>query len=132
MNTSYLYTDELKGLRNVMQPVKTIDNNQAAKNLDRLLKKSRDFLEEHPILQNQSPTAMNWLQACLDRGMKETALWNAAQDSYPIIHESGLQLLHEFRLHKLDAGTDTEKKIYEHLDLIGMVDRLLSKVTALH
>ena len=92
-------------------------------NTKQLLQMSDTFTK---TLKTKPPTIENWITAKSDD--LET-LTQCANDSYPILHENVLLLCQDFLRFKLEQGTPIEKNLYEKLNLITFIDRLIKKVT---
>ena len=56
-------------------------------------------------------------------------LLDFANESYPILPEKVMTLIADFLKFKREHGTEREKKVYEDLDILGLVQRLIAKVT---
>lgn len=50
-----------------------------------------------------------------------------ANHAYPVIHETVLDLIHNFIMFKRAHGSKIEKKLYESMTLVEFLDRLISK-----
>ncbi|KAK4308408.1 hypothetical protein Pmani_019882 [Petrolisthes manimaculis] len=60
-------------------------------------------------------------------GHDKDKLEEQINSAYPLIHEKVLPLLAAFLHHKRIHGRKKERKLYENLDVMGLVDRLVAK-----
>ncbi|EDV38587.1 uncharacterized protein Dana_GF19356 [Drosophila ananassae] len=58
---------------------------------------------------------------------REDAIRKQIASSYPVIHESTLQLYIKFLKHKLKFGSKTERQLYKNMTLTAFVQRLVAK-----
>lgn len=87
--------------------------------LQTLLEKSDAFPRKFPIDTNRCKTLKSHIsQDVLERNINS---------AYPILHENVLHLYSKFILHKRQHGNAKEKPIYQQIDLIEFIDRLLTK-----
>lgn len=61
------------------------------------------------------------------QGKDKQKLINQINSAYPVIHERCVPFLASFIHHKKTHGTAIEKSLYENMDLVSFVDRLLRK-----
>ncbi|XP_063905314.1 uncharacterized protein LOC135124284 [Zophobas morio] len=66
----------------------------------------------------------------LKTSVDETILERNINSAYPILHENILHLFARFILHKRKNGNSIEKELYNNLDVLTFVDRLLTKRAA--
>lgn len=91
-----------------------------------LLTRARDFELQ---IDRSRPSVANWLEAqALTAGRSQSELTALAAQSYPLIHEDGLRLCRDFLNFKREHGHRTERTVYQGMDELDLVERLLSKV----
>lgn len=112
-------------------------NNKPFKNLNNVLKMSvqkfhsiEEFLsasEEFSKTISKAPTIENWIRKSMKKETLDIFL-EYANSAYPILHEEVLHLCEDFLKFKRQHGTSIEKKIYESMTVVELIDRLISKV----
>ena len=102
----------LKNLQDVRIP-------QKYETLKEFVKSSDNFEQEIC----KGPTTANWITK---RDPEEFTLM--ANNSYPIIHEDVLNLCQNFLKFKQQYGNDKERELYKNMNVIELIERLISKV----
>lgn len=74
-----------------------------------------------------APSTTSWLQNIVSKDASEKELVDYANTSYPILHERVLPLVHDFLQFKKANGTPIERHVYTDLNLLGLVERMISK-----
>ena len=87
-----------------------------------LLRASENFFNDNKGCQVR--TTANLIQNLKSHS---SIIQSFANKAYPILHESTIQLITDFLLHKRSNGSSIEKKIYENLTLAEFIDRLICK-----
>ena len=87
--------------------------------LKEFVKSSNNFEKE--ICKCQ--TSANWITK---RDTEEFTIM--ANNSYPILHEEVLNLCHNFLKFKQEHGNDHERELYKDMNVIELIERLISKV----
>lgn len=92
--------------------------------MDSLLDYSRKFRNGIKI---SKPTSKNWIDA-IRKGdnFSDDEIVGLANCSYPILHEDVLPLINDFLDFKRAHGSRKEKRIYEFMDTLGLVQRLIA------
>ena len=89
---------------------------------DELVEKSKTFFQNNAGVKVQ--TTANLIGNMRDRS--ET-IERFANQAYPIIHETVVDLIKDFLVFKLQQGSLTERKLYRAMSVAEFVDRLVSK-----
>ena len=87
-----------------------------------LVQKSNDFFRNNAGVKVQ--TTANLIENMRDRS--ET-IERFANQAYPIIHETVVDLIQDFLTFKRQHGSSTERKLYRAMSVTEFVDRLVSK-----
>ena len=96
-----------------------IEHNTPNVNLNELTERSSSFPRKFPIV--------TVLCSELKNDVAETVLERNINSVYPVIHEKVLFLCAEFLIHKRAHGNSIEKSLYKDMDVLGLVERLISK-----
>ena len=89
---------------------------------DKLVEKSKDFFRNNAGVKVQ--TTANLIANMRDRS--ET-IERFANQAYPIIHETVVELIQDFLAFKLQHGSFPERELYRAMSVAECVDRLVSK-----
>ena len=76
---------------------------------------------------SKSPTIENWIRKSMEKETLDIFL-EYANSAYPILHEEVLLLCEDFLKFKKQHGTVIEKRVYELMTVVDLIDRLISKV----
>ena len=117
--TTTLSREALLALSSVVRPTQPTPFQTLVSRREAFLKEAKHAL----------PTVENWLHSTVKRGdlSKEESSEMAAK-CYPIVHERALPLMEGFLKWKVQNGSPVEKRVYEGMGVIGLVDRIVKKV----
>ena len=107
-----------------LQFLKLVKPHAKFSDIKEFLKESDEF--EQKI--HKAPTSQNWIKS---NSKDPQTFMKYANESYPILHEKVLVLCQDFLNFKLKNGSQVEKKFYENLTILDLIDRLIKKVRIL-
>ncbi|KAG7162658.1 uncharacterized protein LOC121873677 isoform X2 [Homarus americanus] len=87
----------------------------------------KQFIEASNKFPVKFPTQTARVQTHVKNGKDVKKLTEHINTARPVLHHRCLPLFASFLHHKRTYGTSTEKAVYDGMDMVGLVDRLLHK-----
>ena len=123
---SLLPTDVLQELSGVSAPPSSsASSSDRAQRLESVLMRARKFERDARV---SRPTKDNWLEAAKKRAPEADLEAELVRRTRPVVHEKVLELANDFLNFKKANGNSVEKKVYEGMGVLGLIDRLIKKV----